>query len=811
MLKNFLTIAVRNILKYKAYSAINFIGLTCGTTLALLIITYVRSEMNYDVFHQNINNLYRLRYTAPNGMELATTPPPIAPVMKDFFPEVAATARMYGRNISVMRPEEQNSFEESDIYFADSTIFNLFSFEFVRGTSRKALQEPYSVIINEEMATKYFGDKDPMGESLVFSGKHPFKIIGIVKNFPENSHIRFNMLAPYESMYLLENKEASNEMRQNLAINFIISHSFTYVLLKPGADPKNVDKNMDAFIKKYAQPQLQVGQVFELMPVRDIHLKSTLLGEPRTTNSMENIYIFIGIGFLTLLIASINYVNLSTAQSFSRIKEIGIRKILGSFKYQLIGQFLAESLLFCVVAVILSFVAFYLTLPLLNELTGKSLLFSELVDGTLLVASIILFLGITLLAGGYPSYFVTTFNSIHSLKGFGGSQFGGHWLRKVLVIFQLTIACVLFSGSLMIFEQLEYINSRPLGFQRDHIITIPLFSQNLNGIFGSADSLFRVRLQSYRNEIENQTGVKKTTLSSNAPGLGSIYRNVIPEGFTKEDNLFVADLSVDYDFLTSYGIELAAGRMLSKDYGTDKSKAFIVNETAVKEFKWESPEKAIGKKIIREGKEGLVVGVVKDFNFNSLLTPISALVMEINESQLNMLTVKFENSNVEQTISKLEISWKKMFPEKAFEFNFLDDQLTQQYANFQNFGMIIQSFTVIAVLISCLGVYGLVLFVVQRKVKEIGVRKVLGANVVGILRLIYTDFVWLIVIGFILGIPFSYYLINEWLENFTYRSEISVFTYLISFTVVLVIVSVTISYQAIKASLTNPVKSLRSE
>jgi putative ABC transport system permease protein len=810
MLKNFFRTATRTIFKNKAYAIINFTGLTCGLSLALLITTYVRSELSYDRFHALAERIYRLRYTAPNGLELASTPPPIAPLMKEYFPEVEEAARLYGRNVTVANPEATEAYEESDIYFADSTILKIFSFDFIKGNPNKALNNKFTVIITEEMATKYFGNKDPMGESLRFAGKHPFKVVGVVKRFPENSHIRFNMLVPYENMFDMEDDQTAKILRNNLAINFVISHSYTYVLLKPGADPQNVDRNMDAFLKKYARPDLLVGQVFKLMPLTDIHLTSTLLVEPSATNSMSNIYIFIGVGVLTLFIACINYINLSTAQSFSRIKEIGIRRVLGSMKSQLIVQFLAESFLFCLGAVIISYGVFYSALPLLNEMTGKNLLFTESVDGVLLLFSLLLVLLITVLAGGYPAYFVTQFNSIHSLKG-ETAQYGNQFLRRVLVVFQLAVACMLLSGSLLIVKQLDYLQDRPLGFKKEQVINVPLFSNNLNGIFRQNDSTFWVRLQSYRDAVESQTGIPGTTLSSNAPGLGAIFRGTIPEGFTQEDNMFIANMSVDYEFLKAYGMELLEGRSFSKDFASDVDEAFIVNQTAVREFNWQTPKDAIGKSLNREGKKGKVIGVVKDFNFTDLTTAVSPIVIEVDPDQFSTLSIKFENADVTQTIDKLRLEWNKMFPEKTFEYNFLDQQLGQQYQNFQNFGSIIQSFTLIAILISCLGVYGLVLFVVQRKVKEIGVRKVLGATVSGILKLIYTDFAWLLIAGFILGIPASYMLISKWLENFTYHTEIDVLSYALSFAMIIIIVGATIGYQAVKASLSNPVKSLRSE
>jgi putative ABC transport system permease protein len=379
------------------------------------------------------------------------------------------------------------------------------------------------------------------------------------------------------------------------------------------------------------------------------------------------------------------------------------------------------------------------------------------------------------------------------------------------VVFQLSIAFLLLSGSLLIVKQLNFLQSRPLGFQREHIITVSLFSQNLNGIFGQRDSVFRTRLQSFRDAVETQTGIKSTALSSNAPGLGAVYRGTIPEGMTQEDNLFIANFSVDYDFNDTYEMQLVAGRWFSKDYGTDLTEGFIVNETAVREFKWQTSEQALGKTINREGKLGKVIGVLKDFHFSSLTTPVSAMVMEMNPNQMNALSVRLENANVDDIIDKVRTQWNSMFPEKTFEFSFLDEQLNQQYAAYQSFGTIIKTFTFIAILISCLGVYGLVLFVVQRRLKEIGVRKVLGASVGTILRLIYMDFAWLLVIGFVLAVPLSYYFMDQWLQNFSYRAPIDILTYSISLLILVFITMATISFQAIKASLVNPVKILRTE
>lgn len=811
MLTNFFKTAYRNIVRNKVYATINFTGLTTGLALCLLIIVYVRSETGYDQFHAKIDRLYRIKYEAPNGLLLASSPPPLAPAIKDYFAEVEETARMYNRNVSINRTGKAEHFEETNIYFVDSTLFNLFSFNIVKGDMRRLLHDPFTVVINEDMARKYFGNDDPLGESLTFSGKIPFKVVAVVENFPEQSHIRFNMLVPYGNMFDMETPQTADVLRNNFAVNFIISHGYTYVLLKPGAEASKVDARMEAMLKKYAKPELLVGQKFTLMPVSDIHLRSETLAEPSATNSWNTLYLFVGVGIVTLLIASINYINLSTAQSFSRIREIGVRKILGSMRYQLILQFLAESLLFSAASMVMAYMLFYYGLPLLNLVTDKRLLFAEVIDSKLMLASIMLVALMTLMAGAYPAWFVTRFESVQAFKSASYASGGDHYLRKSLVVFQLCIACMLLSGSLLIVRQMGFLENRSLGFAKEKVINVPLYSQNFNNIFASADSTYRSRLQTFRDIVERQANVINTTLSSAAPGLGATYRNTIPEGFTAEDNIFAAAMSVDYDFVKSYGMEIVAGRAFSRDYPADEHNAYIVNESALTEFKWGSPQRAIGKTIDKEGKKGEVVGVIKDFNFASLESPMSALIIDLNPDQFTTLSIKYSGDDPSALVEQLRRDWNTVFPEKAFEYNYLEEQLREQYATFQNFSRIIQTFAGIGVLISCLGVYGLVLFTVQRKFKEIGVRKVLGANVRSILYMIYREFALLLAIGFVLAIPLSWLLMSNWLDNFIYHTDISPMTYVVSLLMVMIVMALTISYQAIRAALGNPVNALRAE
>ncbi len=813
MFNRFLKTAKRNILRNKVYALINFSGLSIGIALTLLIFIYVREEVSYDKFHKKSDRIYRLKYSLPSqGMELASSPPPIVPKLADTFSEVETAARVFGRNVSIKRDDNaQEVFEETNVFFVDTTFNKIFDLEFIAGNPEQALKKN-NVILIEEIAKKYFGDENPIGQSLNFSNRISFSVAGVVKAMPSNSHISFNMLLPYDNMFDLEAPRAAQIMRNNLANNFMISHSYSYVLLKEGADPKSVDNGMQQFLEDNANPNMLLGQVFTLMPIEDIHLSSTLLAEPSATNSWSNIYVFIAVGILTLLIASINYVNLATAQSFSRIKEIGIRKALGSAKSQLIRQFLTEALLFVLISGVVSQLIIYLALPTLNDLTGKEFQFIQVVDTQLLSICVVITLVITLLAGAYPAFFISGFNTVNALKGKKiQAKGGGNLLRKSLVTFQLLVASFLLVGSIIIYKQLSFITNKSLGFDKDKVVMIQLFSQNLNNIFSGSDSTFQMRLKTFSDQLVNQSSIKSTSRVSAPVGLGAIYRGAIPEGFTSEDNMIMANLSVDYNFFETFGIDVIAGRALSEEFPSDVSGTFLVNETAVRDYNWEMPEKAIGKELAIDGQPGKVVGVIKDFHFVGLTQPLSPLCINLNLTNSPLLAVKISGGEIEQVVETIESSWNSLFPEKSFEYTFLEDGLDNQYAAFNNFGDIIKHFSLISIIISCLGLYGMILYSTQSKIKEIGIRKVLGAGVGTILMSIFREFGLLILIAFTLAIPVSYYAAIDWLDAFQYRIDIDPITYIIGLAVILAVVALTVGYNATKAALVNPVDSIRNE
>ena len=814
MIRNYLKVAVRNLLKHRAYSLINILGLSFGLACCLLIFVYVMDELSYDKFHEKAERIHRLQYNIVN-FNIVQTPPPMAAAMKEYFSEIEHIGRMFARTASVEIAEGSatpSRFSEERLFFVDSSIFDIFSFEIVQGQREKLLHEPNTVVINEEVAERYFGASDPIGKTIRLEGRSNFKVIAVARDFPTNSHWHFNMLFPYDNMYDLETESIAQVLRQNFKINWMISHSFTYMTLKEGQSADAVNARFGDFVKKYIPENQLRDQTFNLQPLLDIRLNADVNAQIEPVGNITYIYLFIAVAFATLLIACINFINLSTARSLQRVKEVGMRRVLGAWKTQLIWQFLGESALMSFIAFVLALVLAVYSLPVLNELTAKEMSLLQFSSFNVLAGFISLFVLTAVLSGLYPAFFATRIQPVKSLKGEVSQSMtkGGH-LRRLLVVVQFTVAIILITGTVIIYNQVQLFRNRPLGFQKEQVLTIPLFSPNIHNSFGGIDGNMRQRLNTLEDKLATNPRILSTTLSGFAPGLGVGRHNVQPEGFTTEEILIVPALSVDYDFVSTYNLDIIEGRDFDQSFGTDHTSAFIINETAVKNFRYETAEEALGKSINLEGKEGKVVGVVKDFHFESLRGEIDALVMDIKVPTFTILSARIEAHDVPETIDFIRSNWEEQFPEKTFEYNFLDDQLQDQYQTEEKLGEMINYFAVMAILISCLGSYGLVMFLARQKMKEIGIRKVLGASVRNIIFLLSKNFLILITISFVLSVPIAYYFINDWLEAFTYRVSIGAGSFLLAGLIALMIVMITISYQALRAAFSNPVNSLRQE
>lgn len=813
MIKNYLKTAIRSLLRHKSFSLINILGLTGGLTCSLLILLFVLDEYSYDTFHSKKERIYRMEYFISN-FDIGRIPPVMGPALKSYFPETEEVARMFARSVSVQVDKGGSSqrYEEPNVCFADPGIFNIFSFRQIAGDFEEALAHPFTVILNEELAQKYFGDENPVGQQIMMEGRHSFKVVGVVEDFPTNSHVHFDMLLPYDNMYDLEPVELANGIRENFKQNWMVSHSPTYVLLKPEADAEMVNKKLVQFVQEKIPEQQQRGQSYKLQPLLEIHLNDAVAAQEEAPGSLMFIYIFIAVGLLTLIIACINYVNLSTARSLQRAREIGMRKVLGAWKSSLIAQFLGESFITTTIAGVLAIGFTSMLIPQLNELTGKELTSAVLMNPMVIGFFVLIVLLAGLLAGIYPAFFVTRVSPIFSLKGLvSGTNPGGLSFRKVLIVIQFGISVVLIACTLIVFDQLTMLRTRPLGFQKNHMINVPVQSQNFNNVFGGVDAEKRQKMNAFEAELESLPGVEGSTVSSTVPGFGMVNRNVIPEGFTAEEALIAPVYAVDYDFIDVYGIQLVEGRSFSEEYGADHTSSFMINEFAVKEFNFGSPKDAIGKQIMIEGKQGQVVGVVENFNFLSLSQPMNPLIMEIAVGQFSVFSIKLTNKNIPETLDQISEVWNSIFPEETFDYNFLDESLDRNYESQERLGKTIGYFAFLAILISCLGSYGLIMFIATGRMKEVGIRKVLGASVPELVYLLARQFVVLASISMLLAIPVAYWAVSSWLDEFSYRIAISPLSFVLAGGLTIVLMLATISFQAIKAALSNPVKYLRTE
>ncbi|MPR34779.1 ABC transporter permease [Salmonirosea aquatica] len=816
MLRNYLKISLRNLSRSKAFSFINITGLTVGLTCCFLIMLFVRHELSYDQFQQRFDRIYRITYVprfAGLDRPLALTPPPVSPLLAENFSEIESSARMF-RNpatIEVKKSGESTpmKYDERDFFFADPAILDIFSFEFIQGNPQNALRDRFSVIISEEVARRYFGEDNPLNQVITCEGRYPLKVTGVVRDYPDNSHIHAGLLANYETMYATESESA----RENLPNNWVISHSTTYVLLRPGRSPETVNARFPQFIKAHADAQVADGIEYRLEPMKDFYLGTEAENTPEPVGSLTILYVFLGIAGLTLLIACINFVNLSTARSLRRAREVGIRKVLGSLKGQLIIQFLGESLLLSGLALLFSLLLIGLLLPTMNSLTDKDLTMAYFLnDGWLMLAFVGTALVAGLLSGLYPAFVVAGFKPVTILKGnfLAGTAQGG-LVRQMLLGVQFVTSIALIAGTLIMAMQLDFLRSQPLGFNRDFIITASVRNPKITNIFAPpTDSSYR-RLSTFRQVLLQNPKVQAVTFSNQALGNGSVRRNVVPEGHTAEDNLFVSVLAVDYNFTDTYGLALRAGRTFSEQYPTDKTEAFLVNETAVKEFGWSSPEAALGKSLNLEGKTGRVVGVLKDFHHQSLYEPIASLVLTIEQPQLMLVSMKLQPQQLDATLQAVQKEWDTFFPEKSFDYEFLDRDLAQIYDREQRRSTLVSYFAMLAILISCLGLYGLITLVAQQRTREIGIRKVLGASVRSVVLMLARSFIWLVGLALIIASPIAWYFMAQWLDGFSYRIAIPWWAFPAAGLLTASIALLTVSFQAVKAALMNPVKSLRSE
>jgi putative ABC transport system permease protein len=815
MIKTYIKLAFRNLIKSKAFSFINIFGLAIGLSCCLLISLYLFKEFSYDTHQELGNRLYQLgTISIIEGKEdrYSTTPAPMGPMMQQEFPEIERTVRLMKAFqddktlFQYQAGKDIKSFYENNGYFADSTFFQLFTYTFKEGNPATALNDPTSVVISEEIAKKIFGNEPALNKTIHINsntnGAFDFKITGVFTPSKTPSHIDANFVMSMQSGEVGPWVRSQDNMVNNNLF-------YTYFLLKPGTDAQKLEYKFDAFIQKYASADLKAsgrGRRQFLVPVPDIHLYAHTVGNVTPGGNVSYLYILISIAVVTLLIACVNFMNLSTARSSKRALEIGVRKVLGAEKSSLIKQFLWEAILLACVSFVISLILAALLKPLFEKVSGTEFVFTSQQYGLLFTGFFIIALLAGLIAGTYPAFYLSVFKPVKVLKGKFSNSLAAVSFRKVLVVFQFVISVALIVASITIGNQMRYLRNKDLGFQKDQQIVVPLRTSTARNIYIS-----------FKNELSSNPSIASAGASIYYPGIENVTDWLLyKQGNAPDQTRKVYMNRVDDGYLRTLGIRLVAGRLFSKEFPADTNNRIVLNEQAVRDFGFASAEDAIGKNIAatRGGQEVLfpIVGVVKDFHFKGLHTQIESYGFLLNRARdYSYLIAHAKGSNIKSIISSMTAAWNKLNPNEPFEYSFLDQDFQKNYVAEERLASIIGYFTIVAIFISCLGLFGLTTFSVEQRTKEIGIRKVLGAGTAGIVSLLSKDFLKLVVISFLVASPISWYFIHKWLEDFAYKAPFTPWIVVAGWVIALLIAFLTISLQVVKVALTNPVKNLRTE
>jgi len=809
MIKNYLTIAWRNLMKYKFISVINLFGLTVGLTCCLLILNYIRHEMSFDTYHPDADQIYRVTrifrnpQTAAVSLHLGTVAPPFGPLLKNDFGEIEQMSRLIDFSPLAVRYEEK-MFNEQNVFVADEHFFKLFKVDVVRGNPDNALTGPFSVMLSEKMASKYFGEDDPMEKMIRMDNQFNLKVTGIFKAFPSNTHFHPEFLISFNTL-----NDTAVYGAENLRTNFGNNSFFTYIKLPPGYNYKNMEARFPAFLDKnlpqgnQSQFKPSQGTALTLQKLTDIHLHSHLDYEAEENGDIKRVYIFSAIALFILLIACINYTNLSTARSALRAREIGIRKTVGAERSVLITQFLSESLLISWTAMLLAVGLSWILLPWLNKVSGQQLSMANLFHGkTILMLALVPF-AVGILSGIYPAVFMSSFQPVKVLKGLFKAGSGTISFRKVLVTVQFAISIILIISTGVVFKQLRYMQQKALGFNKDQVVTLPYTGQ------------LTPAYEAFRNEMVSNSNVKELTRSSRIPSgrlLDAMGTRMNRGDTLAPVNVDLKYLAVDETFLKTYGVKVVAGRDFSKEFGMDTS-AFLINEAAVKALGFQQNEDALGKDMQYGGRRGKLLGIISDFHFESMHQKIVPLILMVprRDGSYGRISIKVSGTNIPAVLAHIEKTWFKFLPEVPYEYSFLDENFARLYESEQRQGRIFTTFSLIAIFIACLGLLGLSTFAISQRIKEIGIRKVLGANTASIVTLISTDFIKLVAIASIIAFPLAWYASTTWLKDFAYRISVPWWIFLLAGGIAAAVALFTISIQAVKAAWANPVTSLRSE
>ncbi len=789
MFKNLIKTAVRHMLKHIGYSILNIIGLTLGITSALFLIIYVADEVSYDSYHEKADRIYRVSTTIKEPDDQFTwisAQIPFGPQVVRDYPEVESFVRFIPMPRALYKYEDKE-FNEENFNYVDSTLFDIFTYKVLKGEVKTALLEPKKIILTEKIANKYFGKTDPIGKTLT-TGNNTFEVTGVIENVPSNSHFSFDALA------------SRNNLPKQLGSwgNFGV---YTYLLFPENFDIKTFEKKMQGMYETYMKPifgPMHITMNYNLEPLRRIHLYSTNSGEPVPTGSITYVYIFGIVAIFLVLIAAMNYMNLATARSTKRAREVGLRKVVGSRRGPLVSQFLSESMVFTVVSLIISIVLIMVLLPKFNLFAGKSFDLHVIYSPVVILSFLAIAIIVGIFGGSYPAFFLSRFSPVTVLKGEITQGSAGSIFRKILVVIQFTISVIMIICTLIVFRQLNYLKTMDQGFDQKNVISL-----ELNGPM--------IRKYPVLKQVLTENPNIKYVTSTNTPvgeGSGKLIFNVeTDQGMAQKGVNFTV---VDHDFVETLGIKMASGRDFQKDMPSDTLTAVVVNETFVNRMGWKDP---IGKKVEAGNANTLrarVIGVMKDYHQTGMYNGIESLLLAYRPLN-NIIYIKLSGNENKPTLSFIENKWKEIFPGQPFVYTYLSERFNRQFEADEKRGKIFTIFTILAIFIACLGLFGLASYMVEQRTKEIGIRKVFGANESTILRLISKDFLLLILIGIIIAVPVAYYFMQNWLENYVYRMKIGIPIFVLAALLTIVITFITISYKAYQAAIMNPANALKTE
>ena len=802
MVKNYLKIAWRNLTKNKVFSIINISGFAIGLTCFVLIGVFVINELSYDKYPAEAANIYRVNLSVTGNGDVAVYPLVDAAVgegIKNAFPEVKASTTIF--SVSDFVKYEDKQFKEEHLAFADSIFLKIFSIPLVEGNPNSALVQPNSIVISKAFSKKYFGNSEAIGKSLVIGTRNSvYKVTGVIDKVPDNSHFHFDAFLS-QSTFQVTNKTWSN-------LGY-----YTYLLLNKNVNPKELESKFPQLVAKYVVPEIQHDMGvslaeaqksvntfrFSLVPLADIHLRSNTKFELEPNGDIQYVYIFSILALFILLLACVNFTNLSTARAIKRAREVGIRKVMGSVKKQLVVQFLTESVLLTFFSMLLSYVLIFLLLPYFNQLANKNISFDFFLSYKLVLAVFLVSFIAGILAGIYPAFFLSSFNTIRVLKGASMQGSQRKPLRSGLIVFQFFVSTALIIATIIIYRQLHYMQNKKLGYDKDQVL------------FLSDARLLGKDQPAFKQQLLQDNRVVSASISRSVPG-GQIMdgTEIYPKNENSNGTEIHANIShVDYDYLSTLGIQVIKGRNFSKDFPTDSS-GIVVNEAAVQQLGWTN-DNAVGKSIVRSGQQEFhVIGIVGDFNYASLKQKVAPMMMMLG-GNFGGLIIKVSTRDVKGFLADLKKQWTSFNPQGPLEYNFLDEKFAALYASEERTKQIFSAFAILAIIIASLGLFGLSAFVIEQRTKEIGIRKVLGASVQQVLLLVSKEFLLLIGIAFVISVPVTWWAMNAWLKDFAYRINIGTGVFIAAGASALLIAFITISFQAIRAAVANPVKSLRTE